>query len=129
MRLLRQVVVTLAGVALCVLGGVLLVLPGPGLLLIVAGLVLLSTEYAWARRLLGPARAQAIKGAKVSVSSPLHIAGSGVTGLALIGAGIAWIVASDVVPLGGATTGGSLIASGVIVLGLIGYSYRTYRDG
>ena len=39
------------GYALLVLGGTLLVLPGPGLPLIIAGLALLEREAPWARRL------------------------------------------------------------------------------
>jgi uncharacterized protein (TIGR02611 family) len=50
-RIARLVAVTLVGGALVVGGIVLLPLPGPGSLLIVAGLVVLSLEYHWARRL------------------------------------------------------------------------------
>ncbi|HVD15451.1 MAG TPA: PGPGW domain-containing protein [Actinomycetota bacterium] len=48
----RRIGVLVVGLALLVVGVVLLVLPGPGLLVILAGLALLATEYAWARRLL-----------------------------------------------------------------------------
>jgi uncharacterized protein (TIGR02611 family) len=41
-----------AGLGLVVLGLFLLVLPGPGILTIAAGLALLRTEYEWARNLL-----------------------------------------------------------------------------
>jgi uncharacterized protein (TIGR02611 family) len=51
-------VVTLLGVAVIVIGIVLLAIPGPGWLVIFAGLGVLATEYAWARRLLRFARAQ-----------------------------------------------------------------------
>ena len=37
------------GAALTLLGLVFLLLPGPGLLLIILGLALLSTQYAWAK--------------------------------------------------------------------------------
>lgn len=39
------------GGLLAALGAVFLLLPGPGVLLLVAGLALLSAEYAWARRM------------------------------------------------------------------------------
>lgn len=55
----RLVSVTIVGFALVMVGIVLLFLPGPGLLVIIAGLALLATEFAWARRLLVLARAQA----------------------------------------------------------------------
>ena len=51
-RLAWRIGVTIAGVAVIAVGIVLLPLPGPGWLIIFAGLGLLGTEYAWARRLL-----------------------------------------------------------------------------
>jgi uncharacterized protein (TIGR02611 family) len=50
--------VTVIGVAIIVGGIILLPLPGPGWLIIFAGLGVLSTEYEWAKRLLRFARAQ-----------------------------------------------------------------------
>jgi hypothetical protein len=43
---------TVAGGALLTVGVALLILPGPGLLLIAVGVSLLAVDYAWARRLL-----------------------------------------------------------------------------
>jgi uncharacterized protein (TIGR02611 family) len=43
--------VVVGGFAMVALGGLLLVLPGPGLLVITAGLGLLSLEFRWAARL------------------------------------------------------------------------------
>jgi hypothetical protein len=43
--------IVLGGFGLVGLGGLLLVLPGPGLLVIAAGLGLLSLEFRWAARL------------------------------------------------------------------------------
>lgn len=54
-RVSKWLAVTTAGGLLVVAGVVLLFLPGPGLLLIVAGLALLSLEYSWAARLRGRA--------------------------------------------------------------------------
>ena len=42
----------MTGVALVFAGTVMLVLPGPGLLVILLGLALLATEFTWARRAL-----------------------------------------------------------------------------
>ena len=50
--LLRRVAVAVGGALLLGIGLLLLVLPGPGTLVIVAGLALLSTEFVWARRAL-----------------------------------------------------------------------------
>lgn len=49
---LRKPVVTLVGVALIAAGVALLVLPGPGLLVMALGLAVLATEYPAAQRLL-----------------------------------------------------------------------------
>ena len=48
----RRPVVTLIGGLLIVVGAVLLVLPGPGLLVMAVGLAVLATEYPAAQRLL-----------------------------------------------------------------------------
>jgi uncharacterized protein (TIGR02611 family) len=48
-RLIKRIVVTTVGTALICVGVVLLVLPGPGILMILAGLAVLSTEYDWAK--------------------------------------------------------------------------------
>jgi tellurite resistance protein TerC len=55
-RACRVIAVTGGGFALLAAGAAMLVLPGPGLLVVVAGLAVLSKEYAWARRPLGAVR-------------------------------------------------------------------------
>lgn len=50
--LLWRIGITVLGVAIIVGGIILLPLPGPGWLIIFAGLGILGTEYAWAKRLL-----------------------------------------------------------------------------
>ena len=52
----RRIGITIAGFAVLLAGVVLLVLPGPGWVLIFAGLAILSTEYVWARVLLTKAK-------------------------------------------------------------------------
>jgi uncharacterized protein (TIGR02611 family) len=55
----RRIAVAAAGSTLVAAGLVLLVLPGPGLLLITAGVALLATEFAWAQRWLASIRRRA----------------------------------------------------------------------
>ena len=56
LNLIYRVVVGVVGAAI-VLGGIVLIpLPGPGWLIVFAGLALLSTEFEWAGRLLDFAR-------------------------------------------------------------------------
>jgi hypothetical protein len=52
-RVLVKIAVTLAGPMLVAAGLAMLVLPGPGLVVIALGLAVLAVEYDWARRLLG----------------------------------------------------------------------------
>lgn len=51
-----RVLITLLGLVVILVGIVLLPLPGPGWLIIFAGLGVLATEYAWARHLLHRSR-------------------------------------------------------------------------
>lgn len=48
----KRVVVIVVGFTVLVLGIVLIVLPGPAMLVIPLGLAILATEFVWARRLL-----------------------------------------------------------------------------
>jgi uncharacterized protein (TIGR02611 family) len=57
----KRIAVFVVGVALVVGGLAMLVLPGPGILVVIAGLAVLATEFAWAERMLDTARQQATK--------------------------------------------------------------------
>jgi len=59
--------VSAAGFALLAVGAVLLVTPGPGLVLIIAGLAILSTQFSWAERALGSARERAAAGREAAL--------------------------------------------------------------
>ena len=48
----RRLVITIIGGTVVLIGVALLVLPGPGTVVIVLGLAILATEWVWARRLL-----------------------------------------------------------------------------
>lgn len=55
----RRIVVAVVGSTVILIGVALLVLPGPGWVVIFAGLGILATEFVWARRLLQRARSSA----------------------------------------------------------------------
>ena len=57
----KRIAVTIAGFAVLIAGVAMLVLPGPGLLVIIAGLAILATEYVWAQRALNYARQAATR--------------------------------------------------------------------
>ena len=48
----RRIVIAVVGFTIVAIGIALLVLPGPGLLVILLGLALLGTEFVWAKRWL-----------------------------------------------------------------------------
>ena len=121
--LARKVVFGLAGGLLLIAGVTLLVLPGPGLLLVLAGLILLANAFPAVQRFVAPVRTRATQAMRESVSSPLRLAFSVGTGLVLIAAGVVWGLWPNL-PLGGWATGMSLILSGLILLGLLFVSYR-----
>jgi uncharacterized protein (TIGR02611 family) len=58
LRTAKRVVVFVIGTTVFLIGVAMLVLPGPGTLGIVAGLALLATEFAWARRFLRQVKAR-----------------------------------------------------------------------
>jgi uncharacterized protein (TIGR02611 family) len=55
----RRIVVFVTGICVLLAGVVMLVVPGPGVLGIFAGLAILATEFAWARWVLRVARERA----------------------------------------------------------------------
>jgi Putative transmembrane protein (PGPGW) len=119
----KRVTVLIAGGALVLVGIVLLVLPGPGLLLVLGGLLVLSSEFPAVDRYIDPIQHRAMKAAEDSVSSPLRLACSVLGGVVLIVAGVVWGLVKTL-PLGGWPTGSSLILSGLVLLGLLVFSYR-----
>ncbi len=123
---------------LLVVGGLAaLVLPGPGLLMLFGGLAVLSQQYEWAERRLNPVKYRALKGAAESVESVLRIVLSSVLAVGLIACGVLWIWSPPAPgwwPLdegwwlpGGLATAITQIASGLIALALIVYSYRRFH--
>ena len=119
----KRVAALIGGGLLLVIGVVLLVLPGPGLLLVLGGLLILANQFPSIDKYVDPVEKRALQAMQESVSSPLRIAGSVLAGLALIAAGIVWGLNKQLW-LGGWPTGSSLILSGVVLLVLLGYSYR-----
>jgi uncharacterized protein (TIGR02611 family) len=51
--------VAVAGFVVLAVGVIMLVTPGPGLVVIIAGLAILATQFAWAERALDRAKAKA----------------------------------------------------------------------
>lgn len=52
----KRFVIAVVGFTVLLIGAVMIILPGPALVVVPAGLVILATEFVWARRLLTKAR-------------------------------------------------------------------------
>lgn len=134
----KRIAVEALGWLLVVVGIAALVLPGPGLLALFAGVALLATQYEWAERRLEPVRKAALRGAADSVKTNSRIGLSVLGVLWLVGVGVLWIVrpgAPSWWPIadkwwlvGGWPTGATLIASAILAAAMIVYSYRHFRE-
>ncbi|MGO1384285.1 MAG: PGPGW domain-containing protein [Arachnia sp.] len=133
----KRLAAEIVGIILLVVGVLALFLPGPGLLTIFAGLVLLSTSFDWADHLMHPIKERAFRLARDGVQTWPRIAMSALGALALIATGLLWGL-DFAVPgwwpiadrwwlLGGWATGITMMVSGVFALGLIVYSVVEFR--
>ena len=90
-----RIAVGVLGTSVVVIGFILIPLPGPGWLIVFAGLAILATEFVWAERLLNFARAKVHGWTQWVTRQSLLVRGLiGLTGLLAI-AGAVW--AYDVV--------------------------------
>jgi drug/metabolite transporter (DMT)-like permease len=130
MHMFKRFAVTIVGVGLLVLGAAMMVLPGPGILVIVGGLALLATEYVWARRMLKTAQAQAEKVQDAAVASPVRTASTVLFGVALLVLGVAMVVLRDVdLPFWSPVTGGILAVTALILLATTYLTLRAAKGG
>jgi hypothetical protein len=133
----KRLVLETLGWVLLAAGVLALFLPGPGMLLILSGLVVLSTQYHWARRLTEPVKVKAWLAAVESVETKRRIVLSALGALSLAAIGALWIwsppapawwvLDDDWWLFGGAIVGGTLIGSSVLGLGLLVFSIVRFR--
>lgn len=133
----KRIVVEGVGWLLVVAGIAALILPGPGLLMLFAGLAILSQQYEWAEKRVRPVERAAMRAAAESVSTPVRIAMSTLGAAALLALGVLWLVHPDAPawwPLrdswwlpGAPVAGITLELSGLIAFGLVVYSYWKFR--
>ena len=134
----RRLTLEILGWVLVVAGVAALVLPGPGLLMLFAGVAILSQQYDWAERRLAPLKFRALKGAAESVEAWWRIVVT-LAGISVLGAcGVLWILSPPVpgwwpVPdswwlPGGVVTGITQVVSAIVAVALLIYSYRRFHD-
>ena len=123
---ITRVTFAVLGGLLLLVGIALLVLPGPGLLLVFAGMVLLARAVPAFERFVAPVRARALQASRESVASPVRIAGTALAGLLLMAAGVVWALVPQL-PFSGWSSGSSLILAGLILWAILVWSHRQHR--
>src|SRR5580658_2187208 len=125
-RLLRRIAVTVAGTVILAVGVVLLIAPGPGVLVILLALVVFAAEYEWARRRLVTVQALARSAAERTATNRVAKATALLFGASAIALG-GVLIFTDVLPFSGVGTGISVALCGVFVLATTAYSFRELR--
>ena len=134
---IKRLALETLGWTLVVLGIAALFLPGPGLLMLFAGMVVLSQQYEWFEKRVDPVKRLALEGASRGVQTWPRIVGSllGVAWLAGLGifwgahppAPRWWSLSPDLWFVGGWGTGATLLFSASVALALLVYSFRRFR--
>ncbi|HCB04453.1 MAG TPA: PGPGW domain-containing protein [Nocardioides sp.] len=133
----KRIGLEFVGWLLVVAGLAALILPGPGLLMIAGGLVILSQQYEWAERRVEPIKREALKGAAKSVETWPRVLATATMILLIAAAGVLWFVGPAVPqwwPLsdtwwlpGGKATSISQFLSALIAVVLLVWSFRRYH--
>lgn len=136
-RAAKRAVLECLGWTLVVAGIAALVLPGPGLLMLFGGMVILSQQYDWAERRLRPVEEKALKTAAESVQTWPRIIASTFGAVWIMATGAVWMIrppAPEWWPfgerwwlLGGWPAGLTLVLSGLLAMALLVYSFRRFR--
>jgi hypothetical protein len=129
------------GWILTVAGVILIPAPGPGTLVLVAGISLLSRNYVWAQKLLGPLERKAIEAAKFGVATWPRITVSFLGGVWLVALGIVWWISPEIpefsilsvgfgpeLPAHGWATAIGLWTSAIAAWGLLAYSVVRWHE-
>jgi uncharacterized protein (TIGR02611 family) len=117
-RTVKTVVVAVLGGLLTLAGIALLVLPGPGFVLVAAGLAVLATRFSWAKKPLDYAKDKAQEGIEEVGKSPWRAAAAVVAALVLVALGVLALIGVDL-PLMNALTAVVLIISGLVLIGTV----------
>ena len=129
------------GWILTIAGIILIPAPGPGTLVLVAGISLLSRNYVWAQKLLGPLEHKAIEAAKFGVATWPRITVSFLGGVWLVALGVVWWVSPEIpefsilsvgfgpeLPAHGWGTAIGLWTSALAAWGLLAYSVVRWHE-
>jgi uncharacterized protein (TIGR02611 family) len=120
----RRLMILILGVAILAAGLAMLALPGPGVLVIILGLVILATEFAWAERLLDRTTSTAAGAASKVTDNNTGRVALALSGVAMIVGGIVVTVLID----GFRVVGVSVAIAGVIGLVTLLPQVRAWID-
>ena len=122
----RRIAVTVVGTVILAVGVVLLVAPGPGLVVIALALAVFAVEYEWARRNLAAVQERARSAALKAAASRVATASAVLSGVGAIGLGVV-LIFTDLLPLSGVGTGIGAAVGGLTVLVTMVYGLREMR--
>jgi uncharacterized protein (TIGR02611 family) len=120
---MRQTVVAVLGGPLTLAGIALLALPGPGFVLVAAGLAVLATQFSWARKPLDYATDKAREGVEDVGEHRWRAAGAVLSAVVLVVLGGLVLAGLDV-PLVSTSSAVLLILSGLSLIGTVVYARR-----
>lgn len=124
---MKTTVIALLGGLLTLSGIALLVLPGPGFVLVAAGLAVLATRFSWARKPLDYAKEKAQEGVEEVATNPWRAAGAVLAALVLVALGGVVLAGVDL-PFTNAFTAVVLVLSGLFLIGTVVYARRQERS-
>jgi len=133
----KRIGLEILGWTLLVVGIIAIPLPGPGVLIVAGGLIVLSQQYEWAERRVEPIKREALRGAANSVETWPRIVLTSLMIALIAGAGVLWFIGPDApgwwplsdrwwLPGGKATSISQFFSAGVAV-GLLVWSYRKFH--
>lgn len=135
---MKKVIVSVVGGLLVVAGLIMMPLPGPGIVLVVAGIGVLAAEYAWARRALKKTKDKAEEAQQEAVATKPRTTLTFLCTAAGLVVGVLMFVVDDVTwpfldswgdAVWGPWTGGFVIATSLVTLGTAGYTLYKDRSG
>lgn len=112
----RKILLTIVGGAVTLVGIAMMVLPGPGLIVIVLGLWILAQEFDWAERRLDKIQGKAMEAVQASGASIPKTAVAVLGATAMIVGGVLYGLNEDW-PYSSWSTAGTIVGSGVIAAG------------
>ena len=118
---MKRTLVAFVGVLLTCAGIALLVLPGPGFVLVSVGLAVLATQFSWAAAILDRARDQATADLDRVARNGVRASAYATLAIALVVAGGLEIAGLDL-PLVNVATAVLLICSGLFLVGTVLYA-------